>query len=405
MKQIIRLITSLLLLSLIGIACAAVAKLEEGKKFKGVELPEKFKQDFETEVGKLQYAELFRSKKDDITGSTGQIRIDQQGSFSRGDKKNKFKVYNLQAQTNGKGSKTVAHVEVYDTIDAKTTADQNEVLSLAKEAFQKKLRVVAFTRSKEVVENQIKEYYSKSNENNIDYESTLLAIQVDITNPKSVENGVQETLKTFGRIDVVVNNAGYSQWGNTEEVSDKDHREIFEVNYFSVLNIIKSTLPILRKQKSGLILNVSSLIGHIPYPGFSSYVATKYALTGLTLTLAKEVEPLGIKVVLLSPGMFKTDITFKKQFKGLENPIQDYYPNGSLEQTFGSFEKYLNIAKGSSDKFGDLVLEINQLHEQGEKLPSNLFIGSDATGHAQTHLTGLLDELNQWKDLSISTDY
>ncbi|KAM9992386.1 hypothetical protein ACTFIY_009827 [Dictyostelium cf. discoideum] len=138
MKQIILLITTLLLLSLIGITCAAVAKLHEtDKKFKGVELPEKFLDDFNLEVGKLQYANLFRSKKDDITHSTGEIRIDQQGSFSRGEKKKKFKVYNLQAQTNGKSSKTVAHVEVFDTIDAKTTAEQNEVLALAKEAFTK----------------------------------------------------------------------------------------------------------------------------------------------------------------------------------------------------------------------------------------------------------------------------
>ncbi|KAM9994665.1 hypothetical protein ACTFIZ_007799 [Dictyostelium cf. discoideum] len=278
-------------------------------------------------------------------------------------------------------------------------------LSIVKKILDQKFRVVAFTRSKEVVENQVKDYYSKSNENNIDYQSSsLLAIQVDITNQQSVENGVQEALKTFGRIDVVVNNAGYSQWGNTEEVSDKDHRDIFEVNYFSVLNIIKSTLPILRNQKSGLILNVSSLIGHMPLAGFSSYVASKFALTGLTLTLAKEVEPLGIKVVLLSPGVFKTDITHKQQFKNLENPIQDYYKNSSLQQTFDSLKKYEDHAKGSSDKFGDLVIEINQLYEQGKQLPSNFFIGSDAVDHAQVHLTNLLNELNQWKDLCISTD-
>ncbi|KAN0015895.1 hypothetical protein ACTFIU_005844 [Dictyostelium citrinum] len=277
-------------------------------------------------------------------------------------------------------------------------------LSIVKKILDKKFRVAAFTRSKEVVENQIRDYYLKSNENNIDYQSLLLAVQVDITSQQSVEDGVQETLKTFGRIDVVVNNAGYSQWGNTEEVSDKDHRDIFEVNYFSVLNIIKATLPILRKQRNGLILNVSSLIGHVPYPGFSSYVASKFALTGLTLTLAKEVEPLGIKVILLSPGVFKTDITHKKQFKSLENPIEDYYQTASLEQTYDSFKKFEEQAKGSSDKFGDLVIEINQLYEQGKQLPSNFFIGSDSVGHAQVHLTGLLNELNQWKDLSISTD-
>ncbi|KAK5583506.1 hypothetical protein RB653_005102 [Dictyostelium firmibasis] len=138
MNQIIRSLTIfLILISIVGVSYAAVAKLQEGKKFSGAELPNKFKDDFEKEVGKLQYADLFRTKKDDITKSDGGIRIDQQGSFPRGDKKKKFKVYNLQAQTNGKSSKTVSHIEVYETINAPTVADQNEVLSLAKEAFEK----------------------------------------------------------------------------------------------------------------------------------------------------------------------------------------------------------------------------------------------------------------------------
>ncbi|KAK5583505.1 hypothetical protein RB653_005101 [Dictyostelium firmibasis] len=276
-------------------------------------------------------------------------------------------------------------------------------LSFVKKILDNDFRVAAFTRSKEAVENQIKEYYS-NNVKGIDFENSLLAIQVDITNQQSVENGVKETLKVFGRVDVVINNAGYSQWGNGEEVSEKDHRDIFNINYFSVLNVLKSTLPILRKQRNGLILNVSSLVGHVPYQGLSSYVASKYALTGLTLSIANEVEPLGIKVICLSPGVFNTDIGNKKQFKALENPIEDYYQTVSLQQTFDSFDKYASLAKGSSDKFGDVILKINQLYEQGEKLPSNFFIGSDSVEHAQKHLTSLLDELNQWKELSISTD-
>ncbi|KAM9994664.1 hypothetical protein ACTFIZ_007798 [Dictyostelium cf. discoideum] len=268
----------------------------------------------------------------------------------------------------------------------------------------KELRVAAFTRSKEEIESKIKDYYSKCNENNIDFQSSLIAIQVDITNQQSVENGVQEVLKTFGRIDVVVNNAGYSQWGYTEEVSEKDHRDIFEVNYFSVLNIIKSTLPILRNQKSGLILNVSSMVGHTPFVGISSYVASKFALAGLTLTLAKEVEPLGIKVVLLSPGVFKTELCKNKKFKNLENTIQDYYRTGSLQQAYDHIDNFMESSKGDPDKFGDFVIEINKLYEQGKQLPSNFFVGSDAIDTVQKHLTALLDESNQWKDLCISTD-
>ncbi|KAM9956881.1 hypothetical protein ACTFIR_003616 [Dictyostelium discoideum] len=277
-------------------------------------------------------------------------------------------------------------------------------LSIVKKILDKKLRVAAFTRSKEDIESKIKEYYSKSNENNIDYQSSLLAIQVDIKNQQSVEKGVQEALKVFGRIDVVVNNAGYCQWGNAEEVSDKDHRDIFDVNYFSVINMVKSTLPILRKQKSGLILNVSSMVGHTPFVGVSSYVASKFALAGLTFTLAKEVEPFGIKVVLLSPGIFKTELGQNEQFRNLENPIADYYQTASLQQTYDHIKNFMQSSKGSPEKFGDFVVEIHQLYEQGKQLPSNFFVGSDAIDTVQKHFTGLLDEFNQWKDLCISTD-
>ncbi|KAN0021627.1 hypothetical protein ACTFIU_003771 [Dictyostelium citrinum] len=277
--------------------------------------------------------------------------------------------------------------------------------SIVKKILDKKFRVVAFTRSKETLENKIKEYYSKSNINGIDFKSNLLAIQVDITNQESVEDGIQKTLKVFGRIDVVINNAGFNQWGNAEEVSDKNHREIFEVNYFSVMNVLRSTLPILRKQRNGLILNVSSLIGYLPFPGFSTYVASKFALTGLTLSIAKEVEHLGINVVCLLPGTYKTEIGENKQFKALQTPIEDYYPNGSLQQTYDLYDKYGDFAKGSSDKFADAVLEINQHHDQGKKLPASLFLGSDSVQGAEHYFTNLLDQIKEWKDLCNSTDH
>ncbi|KAM9996795.1 hypothetical protein ACTFIZ_001738 [Dictyostelium cf. discoideum] len=275
-------------------------------------------------------------------------------------------------------------------------------LSIVKKLLENKFKVSAFTRSKSTVENEIKKYFEI--ENKIDLFKSLLVVQVDITNEESVEEGVKETIKTFGHIDVVINNAGYSQLGNVEETSDKEARAIFDVNYFAVLNIIRSTVPHLRKQRSGLILNVSSILGHRPRGKTSSYSASKYAVTGLTLSLQQELAPFNVKVLLLSPGGFRTDIANKEKFKVIENPIDEYHPLSTIDNTLNEFLKLAETTKGSPDKFANAIVKIFQLYQQDKPLPTNLFFGSDAIQASKLHFNSLLDDINQWSEFSISTD-
>ncbi|KAM9971357.1 hypothetical protein ACTFIW_011334 [Dictyostelium discoideum] len=275
-------------------------------------------------------------------------------------------------------------------------------LSIVKKLLDNKFKVSAFTRSKSTVENEIKKYYET--ENQIDLLKSLLVVQVDITNEESVEEGVKETIKTFGHIDVVINNAGYSQLGNVEETSDKEARAIFDVNYFAVLNIVRSTIPHLRKQRSGLILNISSILGHRPRGKTSSYSASKYAVTGLTLSLQQELAPFNVKVLLLSPGGFRTDIANKEKFKVVENPIDEYHPSSSIDNSLKDFLKLAETTKGSPDKFANAIVKIFELYQQDKPLPTNLFFGSDAIQASKLHFNSLLDDINQWNEFSISTD-
>ncbi|EEU04140.1 short-chain dehydrogenase/reductase family protein [Dictyostelium discoideum AX4] len=275
-------------------------------------------------------------------------------------------------------------------------------LSIVKKLLDNKFKVSAFTRSKSTVENEIKKYYET--ENKIDLFKSLLVVQVDITNEESVEEGVKETIKTFGHIDVVINNAGYSQLGNVEETSDKEARAIFDVNYFAVLNIVRSTIPHLRKQRSGLILNVSSILGHRPRGKTSSYSASKYAVTGLTLSLNKELAPFNVKVLLLSPGGFRPDITNKEKFKVIENPIDEYHPLSSIDNSLKDFLKLAETTRGSHDKFANAIVKIFELYQQDKPLPTNIFFGYDAIQDSKLHFNSLLDDINQWNEISISTD-
>ncbi|EAL71564.1 hypothetical protein DDB_G0271748 [Dictyostelium discoideum AX4] len=268
-------------------------------------------------------------------------------------------------------------------------------LSIVKRLLDNNYKVAAFTRSKLIVENEIKKYYENNNEKNIDYLNSLLAVQVDITNEESVENGVKETVNKFGHFDVVINNAGYGQM---------EARAIFDVNYFAILNIVRSTTPYLRKQKSGLILNVSSIVGHLPKGSISSYVASKYAVTGLTLSLEQELAPFNIKVVLLSPGGFRTIITNKEKFKLVENPIPEYYPNSTPQNSLEAFIGLMNTSNGDPNKFANAILKLDLIHQQGNKLPSNIFFGSDALEGSSHFFKSLIDESNQWKELALSTD-
>jgi NAD(P)-dependent dehydrogenase (short-subunit alcohol dehydrogenase family) len=132
-------------------------------------------------------------------------------------------------------------------------------------------------------------------------------IELDVDNEESVIAAIKKIMDEKGRIDVLVNNAGYGQFGCTEDVSINDFRKQFETNFFSIVRIIQEVAPIMRKQKSGIIVNISSVVGRLGLPGSSAYISTKFALEGLSECLRYELGQFGIKTTLIEPGVIKTN--------------------------------------------------------------------------------------------------
>lgn len=154
------------------------------------------------------------------------------------------------------------------------------------------------------------------------YRQTAKALTLDVTNKTAIEKAVQEGLKAFRRVDVLVNNAGYGLTGALEEVSDKEIRDQFETNVFGFLNVTRALLPTLRRQKSGHILNVSSLAGRIGMPLLGIYNGSKFALEGLSESMANELKSFGIKVTIVEPGGFATD--FSTRSIATAPPLPEY---------------------------------------------------------------------------------
>lgn len=139
------------------------------------------------------------------------------------------------------------------------------------------------------------------------FPDTSIAVKLDVTKPEEIKSSVQESIEKFGRIDVLVNNAGIGYFGAIEESEDEEVRRMFEINFFGLANMIKEVLPIMRKQRSGHIINIASIGGLVSFPAVGFYNATKYAVDGLSESLAKETAPLGIKVTVIAPSGFRTD--------------------------------------------------------------------------------------------------
>ena len=155
------------------------------------------------------------------------------------------------------------------------------------------------------------------------HDATALALKLDVDKPADVAAAVEATRKKFGRIDVLVNNAGYGYLSAVEEGEDEEIRAMFETNVFGLAAMTRAVLPIMRAQKSGAIVNISSQGGFIGFPGTGYYNATKFAVEGLSEALAKEVAPFGIKVLIVEPGPFRTDWA-GRSLRMPKQPIEAY---------------------------------------------------------------------------------
>ena len=180
--------------------------------------------------------------------------------------------------------------------------------------------------------------------------------QLDVTDNKSVMNAIQAILTEAGRIDVLVNNAGYALTGAFEDLAIEEIKAQYETNLFGLIRITQVVLPIMRKQKSGTIVNISSGAGRFGYAGGSAYVSTKFAVEGLSESMAYELEPFGIKVILIEPGVIRTN-AFKNVViaKKSQNPNSPY--SQIMQKMSASFEHMLENASSSPDLVAKVVLQ------------------------------------------------
>lgn len=229
-------------------------------------------------------------------------------------------------------------------------------------------------------------------------QGNFLPLQVDLTNEQSIATSLEKTIGTFGKIDVIVNNAGYGIGGALEELSEQEITDNFNVNFFAVVKVIQQALPYLRRQRSGHIINISSIAGFAPGTGWSIYAASKFAVSGLSEALANDLKPLGIHVTVVSPGWFRTNFAKPEAISFSKKQIDDYSFMRAAHQKFSEMDgKQLGNPESVADVFIALVSSSNP--------PVTFFLGSDAYKRANDKITHLSQQTEQWKKLSSSTDF
>jgi len=227
---------------------------------------------------------------------------------------------------------------------------------------------------------------------------TLLSLPLDVTDEKAVHKAVEQAVKKFGGIDVLVNNAGYGHLGIFEENCIKDAEAQFATNVFGVFKVTWAVLPVMRAARSGRIFNLSSIAGLRGGEGGSLYSASKFALEGFSESLSKEVAPFGIFVTIIEPGFFRTDFLSAESVKFGKKPIEDY---AKLSERLRGFYAQRNGQQaGDPAKLAAVFVRL-----ASDPAPPIRFVaGSDAVGILETKLCTLQKELGAWRELSMSTD-
>jgi NAD(P)-dependent dehydrogenase (short-subunit alcohol dehydrogenase family) len=226
----------------------------------------------------------------------------------------------------------------------------------------------------------------------------FLPLAVDLNNQDSVNDSIQQTLTTFGRIDVVVNNAGYGMAGTIEEIGEQDVRDIFDVNVLATINVVKNALPVMRRQRSGYIINIGSVAGFVGTPGWAVYSATKAAVAAFSEVLALDVKEFGIKVTVVEPSGFRTGFLTKNSLAYTESRIDGYQ---AVKETQ---KKYLE-SDGRQPGDPELASSILMKLAETEQPPLHLYLGQDAYNRATRKLETMTKEIEEWKATTISADY
>lgn len=223
-------------------------------------------------------------------------------------------------------------------------------------------------------------------------------VLVDVRNATDISSAMEVIRDSFGQVDVLVNNAGYGSMGPIEEVTDEEVLNQFEVNVFGAVRMIRAVLPLMRQQRSGHILNITSIAGLNGFPGIGIYNGSKFALEGIGEALAAETAHLGIKVTNIEPGPFRTDWAGRSATY-TESKIEDY--NESAAKNMESIQNVSGKQVGSPKKAAMAMYEVVQL----ENPPLHLPLGGPAYHRAKAKFQEFLDEIDQFESIGLPTDY
>ena len=226
----------------------------------------------------------------------------------------------------------------------------------------------------------------------------VFAVPLEVTDEPQAKNAVDAGLNQFGRIDVLVNNAGYGLLGAVEETSAQEVENIYRTNVFGLLNVTRAVLPSMRKQKSGHIINISSIGGYNSFPGWGVYSSTKFAVEGITESLHGELAPLGIHATVVEPGFFRTDFLDSSSLVKTANVISGYVDTVGVMRDL--MEGHNHHQPGNPSKLAQVVLQLVRTAEPPLRLP----LGTDTLKRIDDKNAFVEGETERWRMVAASTD-
>ena len=230
------------------------------------------------------------------------------------------------------------------------------------------------------------------------YPENVVLVELDVTDMKAAQCAVDTAVRAFGRLDVLLNNAGYAHVAPFEQTSEADFKAEIDTNFYGVVNLTRAALPVMRRQRSGHIINISSSSARFGSPGATAYGAAKWAVSGFTASLAKEVLPFGVKAIAIEPGSIRTNWT--RVARGHVPPLLDEY-DPSVGEIMRMTENYAGNEPGDPDKVAGVIFDLSR----EDDLPEQLVLGSDAlTRIAKTDAIRSAAAL-KWDKVSRSTDF
>ena len=257
---------------------------------------------------------------------------------------------------------------------------------LAKAVLAAGHRLVATARKPEDLHDLVAEYRER-----------VRAVALDVTDPAAARAAVAVATSAFGRLDVVVNNAGYANVNSIEDMAEDDFRAQIETDFFGVVNVTRAALPVLRAQRDGHIIQVSSIGGRGASPGLGAYQSAKWAVGGFSEVLSKEVGPIGIRVTVVEPGGMRTD--WAGSSMRIEEIRSEYQPTVGARSKH--FRENADAMRGDPAKVAQAILRVASEKEP----PVRLLLGSDAVFLAGVNAAARAEEDAKWKALSLSTDF